>query len=127
MMLLAFPGRNVGALNQRHHHVLVVVAGLVDAVAFPPVSFVCLDSLTSAAHWLHAEDAHGFPTEVRGMAAGFAAAFAKMGAVATAFLFPILLDAIGTRALLYGLIVTSLLGAVVTWMYRIETTGVNLD
>jgi MFS transporter, putative metabolite transport protein len=68
-----------------------------------------------------------FPTEVRGMGAGFAAAFAKIGAVATAFLFPILLGAIGTRALLYGLIVTSLIGAVVTWLYRIETTGVNLD
>jgi MFS family permease len=68
-----------------------------------------------------------FPTEVRGMGAGFAAAFAKIGAVATAFLFPILLVSIGTRALLYGLIVTSILGAVVTWIYRIETTGVNLD
>jgi MFS family permease len=68
-----------------------------------------------------------FPTEVRGMGAGFAAAFAKIGAVATAFLFPILLVAIGTRALLYGLIVTSILGAIVTWLYRIETTGVNLD
>ena len=41
-----------------------------------------------------------FPTAVRGMGAGFAAAFAKIGAVATAFLFPILLVAIGTRALL---------------------------
>ncbi|MGA7541345.1 MAG: MFS transporter [Steroidobacteraceae bacterium] len=68
-----------------------------------------------------------FPTEVRGMGAGFAAAFAKIGAVATAFLFPILLVAIGTRALLYGLAVASLLGAVVTWQYRIETTGVSLD
>jgi MFS family permease len=68
-----------------------------------------------------------FPTAVRGMGAGFAAAFAKIGAVATAFLFPILLVAIGTRALLYGLVVTSILGAIVTWMYRIETTGVNLD
>jgi nitrate/nitrite transporter NarK len=68
-----------------------------------------------------------FPTEVRGLGAGFAAAFAKIGAVATAFLFPILLSAIGTRALLYGLIVTSILGAAVTWLYRIETTGVNLD
>jgi MFS transporter, putative metabolite transport protein len=68
-----------------------------------------------------------FPTEVRGMGAGFAAAFAKVGAVATAFLFPILLVGIGTRFLLYGLVATSLLGAVVTWMYRIETTGVNLD
>jgi putative MFS transporter len=68
-----------------------------------------------------------FPTEVRGMGAGFAAAFAKIGAVATAFLFPILLAGIGTKALLYGLVVTSILGAVVTWLYRIETTGVNLD
>ncbi len=68
-----------------------------------------------------------FPTAVRGMGAGFAAAFAKIGAVMTAFLFPILLASIGTAALLWGLIVTSVLGAVITWMYRIETTGVNLD
>jgi MFS transporter, putative metabolite transport protein len=58
-----------------------------------------------------------FPTEVRGMGAGFAAAFARIGAVTTAFLFPILLDAIGTRSLLYCLIATSILGAVVTWLY----------
>lgn len=68
-----------------------------------------------------------FPTAIRGKGAGFAAAFAKIGAVLTAFLFPILLVAIGTTALLYGLIVASLLGAVVTWLYRIETTGVSLD
>jgi MFS transporter, putative metabolite transport protein len=68
-----------------------------------------------------------FPTAIRGAGAGFAAAFAKIGAVATAFLFPILLVAIGTRFLLYGLIVSSVLGAVVTWFYRIETAGVNLD
>ncbi|MGA8111437.1 MAG: MFS transporter [Acidobacteriaceae bacterium] len=68
-----------------------------------------------------------FPTAIRGKGAGFAAGFAKIGAVATAFLFPILLVSIGTRFLLYGLVVASLLGAVVTWMYRIETTGVNLD
>ena len=68
-----------------------------------------------------------FPTAIRGAGAGFAAAFAKIGAVATAFLFPILLDVIGTRMLLYGLIISSVLGAVVTWFYRIETAGVNLD
>jgi len=68
-----------------------------------------------------------FPTAVRGMGAGFAASFAKIGAVATAFLFPILLAAIGTRLLLYGLVVTSILGAIITWRYRIETTGINLD
>ncbi len=68
-----------------------------------------------------------FPTAIRGKGAGFAAAFAKIGAVATAFLFPILLVTLGTRLLLYGLVIASLLGAVVTWFYRIETTGVNLD
>jgi MFS transporter, putative metabolite transport protein len=68
-----------------------------------------------------------FPTEIRGMGAGFAAAFAKVGAVLTAFLFPILLSAIGTKYLLYVLIVASILGAIVTWMFRIETTGVKLD
>jgi MFS transporter, putative metabolite transport protein len=68
-----------------------------------------------------------FPTAIRGKGAGFAAAFAKIGAVATAFLFPILLVTIGTATLLYGLVVVNLLGAWVTWHYRIETTGVSLD
>jgi len=61
-----------------------------------------------------------FPTAIRGKGLGFAAAVGKIGAVATAFLFPILLDAIGTRRLLYGLIAASILGAAVTWLFRIE-------
>jgi hypothetical protein len=68
-----------------------------------------------------------FPTEVRGMGAGFAAMVAKIGAVGTTFGFPILMASIGTRGLLYALVLTSVLGAVVTWLYRIETTGVSLD
>jgi MFS family permease len=68
-----------------------------------------------------------FPTRIRAKGAGFAAAFAKVGAVMTAFLFPILLVDIGTQNLLYILVFTSFLGAFVTWRYRIETTGVNLD
>jgi len=68
-----------------------------------------------------------FPTAIRGLGAGFAAAFAKIGAVTTAFLFPILLADIGTRALLHILVVTSLLGAAVTWIFRIETARVSLD
>ncbi len=68
-----------------------------------------------------------FPTSVRGTGAGFAASFAKIGAVMTAFLFPILLADIGERALLLGLVVTSLIGAVVTWAFQIHTTGVNLE
>jgi putative MFS transporter len=68
-----------------------------------------------------------FPTHIRGYGAGFAASFAKIGAVATAFLFPFLLKGIGTQALLILLIVASLLGAVATWVWRIETRGTLED
>jgi MFS transporter, putative metabolite transport protein len=75
----------------------------------------------------HLLAAEVFPTKIRGKGAGFAAAVGKIGAVATAFLFPVLLDTIGTQPLLFGLVGTSILGAVVTWLFRIETTGVSLD
>ena len=68
-----------------------------------------------------------FPTRLRGTGAGFAAAVGKIGAITTAFLFPVLLAEIGTRTLLLILVGTSLLGAMVTWAFRIETTGVNLE
>jgi MFS family permease len=68
-----------------------------------------------------------FPTHIRGKGAGFAAAFAKAGAVMTAFLFPVLLAETGTEILLALLVVTSLVGAWLTWRFRIETTGVSLE
>lgn len=68
-----------------------------------------------------------FPTHIRGKGAGFAAAFAKMGAVLTAFIFPVILADAGTDFLLTTLVFTSLLGALVTWWFRIETAGVNLE
>jgi MFS family permease len=68
-----------------------------------------------------------FPTRIRGKGAGVAAAFAKMGAVLTAFLFPVLVGSVGTSALLLGLAVTALAGAAITHRYRIETKGVSLE
>ncbi len=68
-----------------------------------------------------------FPTKVRGVGAGVAASFAKIGAVATAFLFPILLKDIGTATLLYILTGTCLIGAWVTHRFGIETKGMNLE
>jgi MFS transporter, putative metabolite transport protein len=68
-----------------------------------------------------------FPISIRGVGAGFAASFAKIGAVLTAFLFPVLLKDIGTFTLLMILVGTSLLGALVTWRYAFETKGVNLE
>jgi MFS family permease len=68
-----------------------------------------------------------FPTAIRGYGAGFAASVAKIGAVATAFGFPILLKAIGTPTLLVFLIISSLLGAAATWAFRVETRGALKD
>lgn len=68
-----------------------------------------------------------FPTNIRGKGAGFAAAFAKLGAVIAAFAFPVALYDTGTDILLSALVLTSLLGALVTWWFRIETKGVNLE
>jgi MFS transporter, putative metabolite transport protein len=68
-----------------------------------------------------------FPTSIRGRGAGFAAAFAKIGAVTTAFLFPVLLVQVGTDLLLAILVATSLMGAWVTWQFRIETSHANLE
>ena len=55
-----------------------------------------------------------FPTTVRGEGVGFAASFAKIGAVTIIFLFPILLADIGEQLLLWILVGTSLLGALIT-------------
>ncbi len=68
-----------------------------------------------------------FPTEIRGLGAGFAASFAKVGAVLTAFFFPILRAEIGTTTLLYILAGTAVLGAVITLTFRIEPNGKSLE
>lgn len=68
-----------------------------------------------------------FPTKIRGVGAGFAAACGKVGAVVTAFFFPGLLNSFGADRLLPLLALTSLIGAWITWLYRIETKGVNLE
>ena len=68
-----------------------------------------------------------FPTKIRGVGAGFAAASGKVGAVITAFFFPALLSGFGADRLLPLLAVTSLIGAWITWLYRVETKGVNLE
>ena len=67
-----------------------------------------------------------FPVPLRGLGAGLAAAAGKVGAILTAFLFPILLVQWGSQGLLPLLVVLSLLGAVVTWRFRIETKGADL-
>jgi hypothetical protein len=51
----------------------------------------------------------------------------KLGAVLTAFLFPVLLSDLGVSVVLGILVATSILGAIVTRLFRIETAGVDLE
>lgn len=68
-----------------------------------------------------------FPSDVRAAGHGFAAGCGKLGAALGTFLFPVLLNAVGTSALLYGVAATNALGLLVTWSFRIETRGRSLD
>lgn len=61
-----------------------------------------------------------FPTPIRGLGAGVAAAAGKLAAVLTALGLPVLLPRWGAAAVLEGLACSSLLGALVTWLCRIE-------
>ncbi len=75
----------------------------------------------------YALPAEVFPSEIRAAGHGFAAACAKLGAAVGVFFFPILLDSIGTSALLFGLAGTTLLALIITRVFRIETTGKSFD
>jgi MFS family permease len=68
-----------------------------------------------------------FPTSIRASGAGFAAAFAKAGAVLGTFTLPILQKSIGTPTLLLLLSLLCVLAALITYIYRIETTGQSLE
>jgi MFS family permease len=75
----------------------------------------------------YALPAEVFPTEIRAAGQGFAAASAKMGAAVGVFLFPILMDDIGTSALLFLTAGACALGFAVTYALRIEPRGRSLD
>ncbi|WP_156119844.1 MFS transporter [Leptolyngbya sp. KIOST-1] len=68
-----------------------------------------------------------FPTRLRATGAGFAAAFAKAGAVLGTFVLPVLGKSWGLPPLLAGLAVVCGLAAVLTYRFRIETTGQSLE
>jgi MFS family permease len=68
-----------------------------------------------------------FPTSIRASGAGFAAAFAKAGAVLGTFTLPILQKSLGTPILLILLAFGCLIAAVITYLFRVETTGRSLE
>jgi sugar phosphate permease len=68
-----------------------------------------------------------FPTSIRATGAGFAAAFAKAGAVLGTFVLPILEKSWGAPPLLITLSALCILAALITFLFRIETTGQSLE
>ncbi|MBV8883283.1 MAG: MFS transporter [Chroococcidiopsidaceae cyanobacterium CP_BM_RX_35] len=68
-----------------------------------------------------------FPTSIRASGAGFAAAFAKAGAVLGTFALPTLQKSLGAPTLLLLLSLSCLLAAVITYLFRVETTGRSLE
>ncbi len=68
-----------------------------------------------------------FPTAIRATGAGFAAAFAKAGAVLGTFVLPILQRSTGVPTMLIGLAGCCILAAGLTFLYRIDITGQSLE
>jgi MFS transporter, putative metabolite transport protein len=125
LQVMGFIGCAVGlALAALSLHVGGTLSGVLMFAGFMLFNFMT-NAGPNAMTYLIAGEV--FPTSLRATGAGFAASFAKIGAVLTAFLFPILLKDIGTDLLLLILVGTSILGAIVTSAYAIETKGVNLE
>ncbi|MGB5714709.1 MAG: MFS transporter [Waterburya sp.] len=68
-----------------------------------------------------------FPTSIRASGAGLAAAIAKAGAVLGTFTLPLLKKTVGIPHLLILLALCCLLGALITYIFRIETKGIPLE
>lgn len=68
-----------------------------------------------------------FPSEIRAAGHGFAAASAKLGAAIGVFGFPILLEEVGTSALLFAVAGCCVVGFAVTAALRIEPRGRSLE
>jgi len=68
-----------------------------------------------------------FPTEIRGIGTGFAAAVSRLGAGAGTFLLPVAIDNLGTGPSMLIAAVVSLLGALLSQWLAPETRGRSLS
>ncbi len=64
-----------------------------------------------------------YPTDVRATGHGFATAFSRLGAVASTYLLPMVQARITQQHFFFLLGALSVLGAVLTWLFRVDTTG----
>jgi MFS family permease len=97
-------------------------------IAMVVVGFAIFNTLMNAGPnaTTYALPAEVFPSEVRAAGHGFAASSAKLGAALGVFLFPVLLDSVGTSPLLFGVAGCCLVALVITALFGIEPKGRSL-
>ncbi len=100
-----------------------------DHIALVVIGFAIFNTFMNAGPnaTTYALPAEVFPSEVRAAGHGFAAGCAKLGAAIGVFFFPILLNDIGTSALLYIIAGGCLIALIVTKIFGIEPKGRSLN
>ena len=68
-----------------------------------------------------------FPTEVRGVGTGFAAAVSRLGAATGTFLLPVGIEAIGIQPVMLIMAAVVASGAIVSQLWAPETKGKSLS
>jgi MFS transporter, putative metabolite transport protein len=118
----------------------VAIAGFVAAtISFVILSFTGIPAWLVAASFVFyalfmggAQTLEGiypgelFPTEVRGTAAGIAAAMSRIGSAISTFLLPVMLESLGISTVMIGLAVLSALGVWLCLAWAPETRGKTL-
>ena len=89
------------------------------------VSFAFFNSISTTLCSVYPSEV--FPTEIRGVAVGFATATSRIGAAAGTFLLPGLMETVGISGTMLIAAGISLVGGVVSYLLAPETTGLALS
>ncbi len=108
---------------------LALVGGPEGSVVVSLLAFVVFNTAMNAGPntTTYVLPAELFPTALRATGHGFASASGKVGAAVGVFFLPVLQDRAGITATLLFIAGASMLGAVVTWVFYIETRQVALE
>ena len=118
LSLLAFVGHNGAGVQLSPGNLTLILAGFIIFNLFMNMGPNATTFLLSG---------EVFPTAIRASGAGLAAAIAKSGAILGTFGLPILKQSFGEQILLFGVAVACLLGAGITYLLRVDTSGQPLS
>ncbi|MEM9569333.1 MAG: MFS transporter [Cyanobacteria bacterium P01_E01_bin.34] len=114
LSLLAFDSHNSSDMQLTSANLMMILAGFVIFNLFMNMGPNATTFLLSG---------EVFPTAIRASGAGLAAGIAKSGAVLGTFGLPILRQSYGEQVLLFGVAGACLLGAGITYLFRVDTSG----